>query len=77
MLHGVKSTSASHVNDGFDEQEVEADETLLSNLAVVFREGSVPNESTEIYVLAWERQPAHEGLARYTCIHTHLHANDW
>ncbi len=77
VLHGVKSTSASHVNDGFDEQEVEADETLLSNLAVVFREGSVPNESTEIYVLAWERQPAHEGLARYTCIHTHLHANDW
>jgi predicted Zn-dependent protease len=43
-------------------KEVENDEHLLNNLAIVFREGGSPAEATECFVGAWEKQPQNEDL---------------
>ena len=43
-------------------KEVENDEHLLNNLAIVFREGGAPTEATECFVSAWEKQPQNEDL---------------
>ncbi len=43
-------------------REVENDEHLLNNLAIVFREGGYPAEATECFVGAWEKQPQNEDL---------------
>ena len=43
-------------------KEVENDEHLLNNLAIVFREGGAPSEATECFVSAWEKQPQNEDL---------------
>jgi hypothetical protein len=41
-------------------QEIEQDEALLGNLAVIFREASFPSEATECYISAMNNFPNDE-----------------
>lgn len=45
-------------------QQIELDEALLGNLAVVFREANLSSEATECFASAWDNNPTDEGIGR-------------